>query len=263
MQFAGAPQQQQQQQQMHGSGHHGHQSNMQQTFQFGIPDHPSSGQGNIRYEDQAQHQFDMQGAGRRGLATNTTTSSRSSSSEVEKSVPRKRSFSGNPPVNGVVTPTSLSTSLEENPPMSIFSDISSPPSFHGPPSTLAHNHNHGHSHRRQQQSNVQMDINAPVSYDDMDISGYTLLEPTHSSQGNGSPIDGNVSPVDGGSGNGSGTGDGEGDDDDQDGDDVEGEREDQLKPLEGIGGGLDMGSAGMGMLGKPMGTNNFVTKLYQ
>jgi len=145
--------------------------------------------------------------------------------------------------------------------MSMFNDSSPLPSFHGPPSALGHNHSH--SHRRQQQSNVQMDINAPASYDDMDISGYTLLEPTHSSQGNGSPIDGNVSPIDGGSGNASGTGDGEGDDDEPDADDVEGERDDQLKPLEGIGGGLDMSSAGMGMLGKPMGTNNFVTKLYQ
>jgi hypothetical protein len=105
-----------------------------------------------------------------------------------------------------------------------------------------------------------MEINA---YEDMDVGGYTLLDPSHSSQGNGSPIDGNGSPVEGGSGNASGTGDGEGEDDDADGEDVEGERDDQLKPLEGVGSGLDMGSAGMGMLGKPMGTNNFVTKLYQ
>jgi hypothetical protein len=110
---------------------------------------------------------------------------------------------------------------------------------------------------------MQMDINAPASYDSMDMGGFSLLDPSHSSHGNGSPIDGNVSPIDGGSGNASGTGDGEGEDDDPDADDMEGEREDQLKPLEGIGGGLDLGSAGMGMLGKPMGTNNFVTKLYQ
>jgi len=60
-----------------------------------------------------------------------------------------------------------------------------------------------------------------------------------------------------------------------DGDDIEGEREDQLKPLEGVGhsAGVSMdslhgvGPAGsvttMGIMGKPIGTNNFVTKLYQ
>jgi len=154
---------------------------MQQTFQFGIPDHSSSGPGSIRYEDQGQHQFEIQGVGRRGLATHTATSSRSSSSsEVEKSVPRKRSFSANPPANGIVTPTSLSTSLEENVSISMFSDISPPPSFH-----LSHSRSHSQNHRRQQPSNVQMDINAPVSYDDMDIGGYTLLDPSHSSQGMG------------------------------------------------------------------------------
>ena len=255
---------QQQQQQMHGGGHHGHQSNMQQTFQYSMPDHPSSGQGGIRYEDQGQHQFDMQGAGRRGLTTNTSTSSRSSSSsEVEKSVPRKRSFSANPPPNGIATPTSLSTSLEENVSITMYNELSPPPPFHQPPPALGRNRSRSHSHRRQQPPSIQMDNNNPPSYDDMDVGGYSLLDPSHSSQGNGSPIDGNASPIDGGSGNASGTGDGEGDDDDADGDDIEGERDDQLKPLEGVGGGLDMSSSGMGMLGKPVGTNNFVTKLYQ
>lgn len=260
LQFGASPQQ------MHGGGgHHGHQPNMQTTFQFSVPEHPSAGQGSLRYDEQGQHQFDMQAVGRRGVSANTATSSRSSSSsEVEKSVPRKRSFSANPPTNGIATPTTLSTSLEENVSITMFNEISPPPSFHpAPPPALGHSHTRSHNHRRQQPPNIQMDMNAPTSYDDMDVGGYTLLDPAHSSQGNGSPIDGNVSPVDGGSGNASGTGDGEGDDDDADADDVEGERDDQLKPLEGVGGGLDMGSVGMGMLGKPVGTNNFVTKLYQ
>jgi hypothetical protein len=238
-------------------GHHAHAANMQ-PYQFGMPD-PSTGQGNIRYDDQAQHTFDMQGVGpssRRGLTTTTATSSRSSSSsEVEKSVPRKRSFSANPPAqktnpNGIATPTSLSTNLEENINMSMFNDIASQSPFGHAPRLSTINH--------QEIRRIQMDVNAPVSYDEMDIGGYTLLDPH--SQSHGSPIDGNVSPIDGGSGNG------DGDDDDPDADDVEGERDDQLKPLEGIGGGLDMhgGSGGsMGILGKPLGTNNFVTKLYQ
>lgn len=54
-----------------------------------------------------------------------------------------------------------------------------------------------------------------------------------------------------------GDGDEEGD---GDGEDIEGERDDQLKPLEGVGSGMDLG--GMGILGKPAGTNNFVAKLY-
>jgi len=37
-----------------------------------------------------------------------------------------------------------------------------------------------------------MEINAPTSYEDMDVGGYTLLDPSHSSQGNGSPILGMV-----------------------------------------------------------------------
>lgn len=228
-----------------------------QSYQFSMPD-PPAGQGNIRYDEQPQHQFDMQNVGpspRRGLATTTATSSRSSSSsEVEKSVPRKRSFSANPPAqksnnNGIATPTSLSTNLEENMSMSMFNDLSPQLPFgHVPRSQM-----NRHDMRR-----IQMDVNAS-SFDEMDI-GYTLLDPN--SQGQGSPIDGNASPIDGGSGSGNG----EGDDDDVDGDDVEGERDDQLKPLEGVGGTLDMhgGSGGsMGILGKPMGTNNFVTKLYQ
>lgn len=111
------------------------------------------------------------------------------------------------------------------------------------------------------------------SYDDMDIVGpsgssYTLLDPHASGNGagNGSPIDGTVSPVEGG-GSGCASAMGEGEEDDADGEDVEGEREDQLKPLEGIGGmgggGMD-GMGGMGILGnKAPGTNNFVAKLYQ
>lgn len=51
-----------------------------------------------------------------------------------------------------------------------------------------------------------------------------------------------------------------------------GEQDDQLKPLDGHmgsgmsggggGGGAHIGSS-MNVLGKPIGTNNFVTKLYQ
>lgn len=232
-----------------------------QQFQFGMPE-PPAGQGNIRYDEQPQHQFDMQGVGpgsRRGLTTTSTTatSSRSSSSEVEKSVPRKRSFSANPPPqkpnnNGIATPTSLSTSLEENISMSMFNDL-------GPQLPFGHPSRQSQLSRHEMRR-IQMDVNAPPSYDDMDMS-YTLLDAN--SQGQGSPIDGNVSPIDGGSGSGNG----EGDDEDVDGDDIEGERDDQLKPLEGVGGTLDMhnGAAGgsMGIMGKPMGTNNFVTKLYQ
>ena len=106
----------------------------------------------------------------------------------------------------------------------------------------------------------------------MDMNGgYTLLDP-HSqgtSQTGGTGSDGNVSPIGSGSGEDAG---------DMDGDDVEGEREDQLKPLEGLGhpAGVSLdalhgvgvnGPAGsvsaMGIMGKPIGTNNFVTKLYQ
>lgn len=46
-----------------------------------------------------------------------------------------------------------------------------------------------------------------------------------------------------------------------------GEQDDQLKPMEGqipTGGGVHAGMpSSMGLLGKPLGTNNFVTKLYQ
>ena len=114
-----------------------------------------------------------------------------------------------------------------------------------------------------------LDGSKPRGYDDVDMSGgYTLLDP-HSqgtSQTGGTGSDGNVSPVGSGSGEDAG---------EMDGDDVEGEREDQLKPLEGVGhsAGVSMdslhgvGPAGsvttMGIMGKPIGTNNFVTKLYQ
>lgn len=44
-----------------------------------------------------------------------------------------------------------------------------------------------------------------------------------------------------------------------------GEQDDQLKPLEGplSQGNTSGGMSQVGMLGKPLGTNNFVTKLYQ
>lgn len=48
-----------------------------------------------------------------------------------------------------------------------------------------------------------------------------------------------------------------------DGSNSGGEQDDQLKPLDGhIGGGGHAGTS-MNVLGKPIGTNNFVTKLYQ
>jgi hypothetical protein len=43
-----------------------------------------------------------------------------------------------------------------------------------------------------------------------------------------------------------------------------GEQDDQLKPLEGhLGSGMSHAGSSMNVLGKPIGTNNFVTKLYQ
>ena len=70
-------------------------------------------------------------------------------------------------------------------------------------------------------------------YDEVDMS-YNGLEP------DGSPVDGSTSG---------------------------GEQDDQLKPLDGhLGGGVSNAHAAassMNVIGKPMGTNNFVTKLYQ
>lgn len=159
---------------------------------------------------------------------------------MEKRVPRKRSFSTNP--QGIATPT---LSLDEG----------------------------GHSHVHPQvniMASMFLDGPKPRGYDDVDMNGtYTLLDPQSqgTSQTGGTGSDGNVSPIGSGSGEDAG---------DMDGDDVEGEREDQLKPLEGVGhsGGVSMdslhgvnGPAGsisaMGIMGKPIGTNNFVTKLYQ
>ena len=43
-----------------------------------------------------------------------------------------------------------------------------------------------------------------------------------------------------------------------------GEQDDQLKPLDGsMGSGTHPGASSMNVIGKPLGTNNFVTKLYQ
>lgn len=212
-------------------------SSMQHAFQFGH-----------HLPHSAEQQQQQQQNGSAGQQIQFGASSRSSSaSEVEKSVPRKRSFSTNP--QGIATPT---LSLDEG----------------------------GHPHAHNQvniMASMFADGNKPRmngGYDDMDMSGgYTLLDP-HSqgnSQTGGNGSDGNVSPIDGpGSGSGEDAGD-------MDGDDVEGEREDQLKPLEGVGhsGGVSVGmdslhgvngSGGvgaMGIMGKPIGTNNFVTKLYQ
>ncbi|KAF7977825.1 hypothetical protein HWV62_2559 [Athelia sp. TMB] len=93
---------------------------------------------------------------------------------------------------------------------------------------------------------------------DVSSSSASYLDPHASNTANGSPIEnGGISPVEGG---GSSMGD---DDGDGDGEDIEGEREDQLKPLsaEAMPGGE---LSGMGILGgKAPGTNNFVAKLYQ
>lgn len=207
-----------------------------QTFQFGMPDQ--------RYEE---HPFDM----RRGTGALPSSSRSSSSSEVEKSVPRKRSFSANPRAG----PITLSTNIEEG--------------STGPP---GHTINTINMYTPTSFRSMQVD-SAPGNgaYEDMDVggSGANFLAASANSTANGSPIDGNnggVSPIEGG-----GSGCVSGDDDGGDGDDIEGEREDQLKPLDGMGvGGMSGGGAGgmdsmgMGILGgKAPGTNNFVAKLYQ
>ena len=79
-------------------------------------------------------------------------------------------------------------------------------------------------------SNGGMDLSTPASYDEVEM-GYAGLD-----QG-GSPIDGGSSS---------------------------GEQEDQLKPLDGQRpSSAALQAGGMGIIGKPLGTNNFVTKLYQ
>ncbi|KAH9964407.1 HSF-type DNA-binding-domain-containing protein [Russula compacta] len=82
-----------------------------------------------------------------------------------------------------------------------------------------------------------MDIHTPASYDEVEMGYPSSLDP------NGSPID-------------DGTSD---------------EQDDHLKPLDGqmasptshVPSSLQTNGGGMNVIGKPIGTNNFVTKLYQ
>lgn len=82
-----------------------------------------------------------------------------------------------------------------------------------------------------------MDIHTPASYDEVDMGYPSSLDP------NGSPIDETTSD----------------------------EQDDHLKPLDGqmtsptsqLSSSLQTNGSGMNVIGKPIGTNNFVTKLYQ
>jgi hypothetical protein len=82
-----------------------------------------------------------------------------------------------------------------------------------------------------------MDIHTPASYDEVEMGYPSSLDP------NGSPIDEATSD----------------------------EQDDHLKPLDGqmtsptshVPSSLQSNGGGMNVIGKPIGTNNFVTKLYQ
>ena len=82
-----------------------------------------------------------------------------------------------------------------------------------------------------------MDIHTPASYDEVEMGYPSSLDP------NGSPIDEATSD----------------------------EQDDLLKPLDGqvssptshVPSSLQTNGGGMNVIGKPIGTNNFVTKLYQ
>ncbi|KAI0065517.1 hypothetical protein BV25DRAFT_1703812 [Artomyces pyxidatus] len=76
-----------------------------------------------------------------------------------------------------------------------------------------------------------MDLSTPASYDEVDM-GYPSVDP------NGSPIDGSTSS----------------------------EQDDHLRPLDSqipSSSSHSLQAGSMGIIGKPVGTNNFVTKLYQ
>ena len=74
----------------------------------------------------------------------------------------------------------------------------------------------------------------------MDTSPYDEVDMSYNLEADQSPVDGSTSG---------------------------GEQDDQLKPLDGhMGQGVSNGhnaASSMNIIGKPMGTNNFVTKLYQ
>lgn len=82
-----------------------------------------------------------------------------------------------------------------------------------------------------------MDIHTPASYDEVEMGYPSSLDP------NGSPIDEATSD----------------------------EQDDHLKPLDSqvasptshVPSSLQTNGGGMNVIGKPIGTNNFVTKLYQ
>jgi hypothetical protein len=82
-----------------------------------------------------------------------------------------------------------------------------------------------------------MDIHTPASYDEVEMGYPSSLDPS------GSPIDETTSD----------------------------EQDDQLKPLDSqmasptshVPSCLQTNGSGMNVIGKPIGTNNFVTKLYQ
>ncbi|KZP28663.1 hypothetical protein FIBSPDRAFT_246384 [Athelia psychrophila] len=219
-----------------------------QTFQFGMADQ--------RYEE---HPFDMRQPVRNGGAV--PSSSRSSSSgEIEKSVPRKRSFSANPRPG-----LALSTNIEES-----VGPASAGLGLGREIHTINTNAINVNMYTPTSFRSMQVDsAGGAYSSEDMDVvPSSTFLAASANGTTNGSPVDGNggggISPIEGG-GSGCVSEDGGGDGDGEDMG-LEGEREDQLKPLEGMGGGGvgGMDAMGMGILGgKAPGTNNFVAKLYQ